>query len=93
MEPIKDQKSEYLKKLKDRNKESRAYTSYQHLGLEIAKILDDWEHRSLYIRLARDYNPDTLLRLAKSVAEREHVSNLGAYFMKVLEKHRKESRL
>jgi len=90
MKPIKISQSKYLDNLKKRNKESRVYTSYQLLGLEIADILNDNAHKSLYIKLAKDYDPDTLLRIAKSVAEKKRVRNKGAYFMRVLQEKRKK---
>lgn len=91
MKPLKSSIDEYIKSLKKRNKESRVHTDYQLLGLEIADILDDRGHKSLYIKLAKDHNPDILLRIAKSVEERKGIKNKGAYFMKILEAKRKES--
>jgi len=40
---------DYLEKLKNRAKKSKVYTSYQLIGLEIARILKDEKHKSLYI--------------------------------------------
>jgi len=74
---------DYIEELKKRKKESRVYSEHQLVGLLIAEILDDDAHKSLYIKLAKDNNQDKLLRLAKSVADRENVENKGAYFMKV----------
>jgi hypothetical protein len=90
MKSISGSKSKYLADLKKRTKESRAYTAYQVLGLEIAEILGDQNHKSLYIKLAKDGDPHTLLRLAKSVAEKKHVKSKGAYFMKVLKETRNQ---
>jgi len=75
----------YLKNLKQRGKDSRIYRKYQLRGLEIAQILGDEKHKSLYIKLAKDRSGDELLRIAKDVAERREVKNKGAYFMKVLQ--------
>jgi hypothetical protein len=90
MKPLKNTRDEYLESLRKRSENPRVHTDYQLLGLEIADILNDKAHKSLYIKLAKDYNPDMLLRLAKSVEERKNVKNKGAYFMKVLEIKRKE---
>ena len=75
---------DYLEELKKRKKESRVYKEYQLVGLLISEVLEDEEHKSLYIKLAKEHNQDELLKLAKSVAERENVKNKGAYFMKLL---------
>ena len=74
---------DYIEELKKRKKESRVYKEYQLVGLLIAEILEDEEHKSLYIKLAKEHNQDKLLRLAKSVSERKNVENKGAYFMKL----------
>ena len=74
---------DYLEELKRRKKESRVYSEYQLVGLLVAEVLEDEEHKSLYIKLAREHDPHKLLKLAKSVAERKNVENKGAYFMKL----------
>lgn len=74
---------DYFEELKRRSRESKVYKSYQLTGLEIANILEDWSHKSLYIKLAKQYG-EGLMPLAKSVAEKKDVRNKGAYFMKVL---------
>jgi hypothetical protein len=74
----------YLKKLKQRAKESHVYRKYQLFGLEISQILGDEKHKSLYIKLAKERNADRMLQLAKEVAERKNVKNRGAYFMTLL---------
>lgn len=74
---------DYLEELKKRGKESKVYSAHQLVGLEIAQLLDDNKHKSLYMKLAKNNNHSVLLSLAKSVAERENVENKGAYFMKV----------
>ena len=73
----------YFDELKRRSKESKVYKSYQLTGLEIANILEDWSHKSLYIKLAKQYG-DGLIAVAKTVAEKKEINNKGAYFMKVL---------
>jgi hypothetical protein len=92
MKPLKDTK-EYFSELEKRSKKSHVYRSYQLVGLEIAKILEDRKHKALYIKLVKEYDPEKLLRLAKSVAERKNVKNKGGYFMKVFVKLRKEMEL
>ena len=75
---------DYIEELRRRKKESRVYKEYQLVGLLIAEVLEDEEHKSLYIKLAKEHNQDKLLKLAKSVSERKNVENKGAYFMKLL---------
>ncbi len=75
---------DYLEKLKKRSKESRVYKKHQLFGLEISEILNDQKHKTLYIKLAKENNPENLLRLAKQVAEKKDVLNKGAYFMKIV---------
>jgi len=77
--------SKYLKSLKERGKDSHVYHSHQFVGLEIAMLLHDLEHKSLYIKMAKIHNPDRLLALAKSVVEKRDVKNPGAYFMKLVQ--------
>jgi len=79
-------KDRYLEELKKRAKESHVYRKYQLIGLEIAQILGDEAHKSLYIKLAKEMDGDRLLRLAKEVADRKNVTNKGAYFMSLLKK-------
>jgi len=74
---------DYIEELKRRKKESRVYKEYQLVGLLIAEALEDEKHKSLYIKLAKEYNSDKLLKLAKSVSERKNVTNKGAYFMRL----------
>lgn len=94
----KDTAAEYLKLLKKRGKESRAYTSYQLLGLELADMLDDNRKKSLYIKLAKIYDPQTLLQIARDIISRANakkIKNKGAYFMRIFHedfKNRKQKR-
>jgi hypothetical protein len=74
----------YIKKLKQRAKESHVYRKYQLLGLEIAQTLKDEKHKSLYIKLAKERSGERLLRLAKEISEKRNVRNRGAYFMSLL---------
>lgn len=76
----------YLKKLKKRGQESRVYKKYQLVGLEIAQILRDEKHKSLYIKLAKGGDNEKLRRLAREVAEKKNVKNRGAYFMWFIKK-------
>lgn len=81
---------DYLTKLKERRRESRAYTKHQLVGLELAQLLDDDTHKSLYIKLAKNYNTETLLRIAKRVVENKRVKNKGAYFMSIIFKEKQQ---
>ena len=83
MRPLKESSDSYFKELEQRAKKSRAFTLHQLIGLEISTLLDDQRHKSLYIKLAKEYDASHLLQLAKSVAEKRNVTNPGAYFMKV----------
>ena len=78
-------KENYLAALKKRGKDARVTRHFQFIGLEIAMALKDLEHKALYIKLAKEHNPDTLLALAKDVAQRRDVKNAGAYFMRLVE--------
>lgn len=84
MKPVKESSNGYFDKLKKRSLKSRIHRSYQFTGLNIAEILQDKKHKSLYIKLAKKHSADKLLDLAKSIAQRKYVKNKGAYFMKVL---------
>ena len=74
---------DYLEELKKRGKESKIYSEHQLIGLLIAEILRDDDHKSLYMKLAKEHDADELIKLAKSVEERENVENKGAYFMRI----------
>lgn len=77
---------DYLEILKERRKISKIYSKHQATGLLLAKTLADDDHKSLYIKLAKEYDDDRLLDLAKEVARRKNVENKGAYFMRLLTK-------
>ena len=74
----------YLENLKKRGAESHVYRQFQLIGLEIATILGDQRHKSLYIKLAKERDGDRLRAIAKDVADRSNVKNKGAYFMRVV---------
>ena len=76
----------YIEELKKRAKESKVYRKHQLFGLEVAQVLGDEKHKSLYIKLAKEGDGEQMLRLAKEVAERKNVKNKGAYFMSMLTK-------
>ncbi len=73
--------NDYLKELKKRAKKSHVYKEYQLDGLEIAQILHDEKHKSLYIKLAKEHDAQKLRRIAKEIAENKNIRNKGAYFM------------
>ena len=75
---------EYLDTIKQRVKKARVYKKFQATGLLIAEILGDSEHKSLYIKLAKEYNERELVALAKSIAENKKIAKRGAYFMRML---------
>lgn len=84
---------EYLARLGARARESRVYRNFQLTGLEIADILGDRDHASLYIKLAKEGDVRELLRIAKTVAETKGVRNRGAYFMKIISQEKKIQKL
>ncbi|MDI6734493.1 MAG: hypothetical protein QMD50_03345 [Patescibacteria group bacterium] len=83
-------KEDYIKILKERMKILKVYSVYQMTGLSIADLLEDRAHKSLYMKLAKKYNNDWLMRLARDVASRNNIQNKGAYFMKLLQSKIKE---
>jgi len=83
---------DYFKKLKARSAESRVYRKFQLQGLELADILKDRRHKALYIKLAKEGDPERLRILARGIAENPGIRNKGAYFMKVLQAKLKESK-
>ena len=78
----------YFEELARRGKASHVHTSHQLAGLEIADMLGDHKHKALYIKLAKQYGVEWVLRIAKSVAEKKGIKNPGAYFMTLLKKER-----
>ncbi len=72
----------YMDVIRERAKKSRVYQKHQSTGLALAEILEDREHKALYMRLAKKYREDDLIPLAKRVAENKTVKNKGAYFMR-----------
>lgn len=79
----------YKQKLLERKGDSRAYSKHQVFGLMIAELLEDFAHKSLYIKLAKERSAEELLRIAKEVAEKNNIKNKGAYFMRVIYSHEK----
>ena len=84
MENLKDFGENYLKLLEKRSAKSRVYQPHQLTGLALAEILGDSAHKSLYMKLAKIYDNEELLRMAKNIAEMGKIKNRGAYFMKIL---------
>ena len=88
MDSVSKTSQHYLATLAERAKSSRILYSHQSIGLELAELLGDRSHKSLYIKLAKTRDADTLLRLAKSIVELRNVKNPAAYFMTMLgERH------
>ncbi len=86
MKRLGEANEDYRKLLKERSGKSRAYHAHQLIGLEIAVLLRDLEHKSLYIKFAKTGDPDRLMRIAKSIAENPKIANRGAYFMRLISK-------
>ncbi len=88
MEALSGMTGDYLKGVKRRASESKAYSAFQLIGLELATVLNDRAHTPLYIKIAKDH-PDhhRLMILAKDVAGKPSVHNKGAYFMRLLFKN------
>lgn len=74
----------YFEEIGERGKKSKVYQSHQLFGLQIAQLLDDNDHKSLYMSLAKKYDNAYLMSLAKTISENNNVKNKGAYFMSVL---------
>ncbi len=89
MDPLSGINNEYVKTLKERVKKSRVYVPFQSTGLFLAELLHDQEHKSLYMRIAKMYDNQQLIRIAKDLAERKNIDNRGAYFMKMLSELRR----
>lgn len=82
----------HLETIRARAKTSHIHRSYQLIGFEIAVILKDLAHKSLYMKLAKEHNADRLLALAKRVAEKKEVQNKGGYFMRVMKEEFKSNK-
>jgi hypothetical protein len=92
MDDIKNISREYIKTLAKRSKESKIYKPFQSTGLMLAEILNDQEHKAIYIRLCKIYDNQELIIKARDVAERRGIKNMGAYFMKMIKDVRKLER-
>ena len=80
---------DYLGKIKERVQKARVYKKFQATGLLIAELLGDPGHKSLYIKLAKEYDDRELIFLAKIIAENKKIAKKGAYFMSMLKTLRK----
>ena len=85
----KNQFADYKQKLLKRKVDLRTYTKHQSIGLLIAELLDDFAHKALYIKLAKEKNTDNLLRVAKDVSQMKNINNKGGYFMRIVYKTNK----
>jgi len=81
---------EYAAALQERGKKARVTQQFQMIGLEIATILRDFEHKAIYIKYTKELGSERMLMLAKDVASRRDVKNRGAYFMKVAKEYREK---
>ncbi len=74
------------------DKKKQITKEYQLYGLELANELDDWDHRSLYIRLAKT-TPRHLLEKARFfVRDAKKVKSKARLFMWKLQELKKEKR-
>jgi hypothetical protein len=64
---------------------------FQTFGLKIAEQLDDYKHRSLYIKLAKTVHRSILERVLSFVVD-SNAKNKGALFMWKLGQVRKEEK-
>ncbi len=64
---------------------------FQTFGLKIAEQLDDYKHRSLYIKLAKTVHRSILERVLSFVVD-SNAKNKGALFMWKLKEIRKDQR-
>ncbi|HEX8931931.1 MAG TPA: hypothetical protein VF810_02135 [Patescibacteria group bacterium] len=81
-----------IKKVLDKfNPTTDKYVSreFQTFGLHLADVLDDYKHRSLYIKLAKTVNR-SILEKALSFARDSKADNKGALFMWKLKELRKK---
>lgn len=78
--------------LSNRNPKKGSYSKYefQDFGLRIAKTLNDFEHKSLYIRLAKKEDRNLLLDCLEFVKGASRVKNPARLFMWKLSILRKE---
>jgi len=74
----------YMKALREKGSKSKVYQEFQLTGLTISEILGDNAHAGLYIKLAKQFDANHLLSIAKRVAETKNIKKKGAYFMRVL---------
>lgn len=72
----------------DRSKDPYVSREFQSFGLYIANELCDSLHKSLYIKMAKEY-PRDLLEQALSFVKDAHARNKGALFMWKLKELRK----
>ena len=73
-----------LKKKIEQKSPVYAKHEFQDYGIRLSEDLHDKKHKSLYIKLAKNYNEQKLIALAKDVSERKNIRNKGAYFMRLL---------
>lgn len=79
------QLSGYLELLKKRSDNKRVSRAHQLAGLEVAELLGDKTHASLYMKLAKLHGSARVLAIAKDVANRASVRHRAAYFMRIVQ--------
>ena len=61
----------YIDTLRKRKKDSHVYKKHQAVGLELAEILSDLNHKALYMKLAKTRDSGELMRVAKDVYQKD----------------------
>ena len=74
----------YINNIRERVQKARVYKKFQATGLLIAELLGDSRHKSLYIKLAKEYKEQDLLTLATTISQNKKIAKKGAYFMSML---------
>lgn len=74
-----DSVSDILKKFNP-VKDKYVSREYQSYGVHLAEVLDDWGHKALYIKLAKEL-PRAVLEKALSFVIDSKAKKKGAYFM------------
>lgn len=84
---------EYKKKLDRRKKYIK--NEFQAYGLMLAEELDDWEHKSLYIRLAKNTDKTLLEKALYFIKDqnRHTINSKGRLFMWKLKQLRLEAEI
>jgi len=81
-----------LKKYKTDDSDKYVSREFQKYGYELAQALEDMDHKSLYIKLAKE-TPRGLLEAARSfVVDAQNAKNKGSLFMWKLSQLKNENK-